>query len=392
MARPPILSGYRCYHCGSDQTSKAGMARGKQRFKCRGCSKFFREDPKLPSGDWDPRTRRKHDLPSASQLILELQSIAHHVLKKTPTTNDINELSKKGRSHSLATYYAVFGSFVTAIRRARLKQHYLQEFNEMQRKVLLDELRALSKRLKRPLLGKDVMAARKKKWVSPINHFQLAFGTVPNAIAIAKVAPKVKYSREELIAVMRKLDAKLDRPVEAKDIDELYHTCKGPSHRQFDRIFGGLEKARKAAGAKTGYKKAGTHTGYWQKYTQQELIAQLKALGKKLGKKPNLKDINTASKEGACASHTSFTSMFGSLPQAYHAAGFHEIEKNARKHTDKEIIASIKKLAKELGRFPGYHDLMAGSKAGKCPSPGTIVRRIGKLTEIRERFVHPTAA
>jgi hypothetical protein len=128
MARPPVLSGFRCYHCGSDQTSKAGMARGKRRFKCRGCGKFFREDPKLPTGDWDPRKRKKYDLPPASRLILELQSLAQNDLKRTPTTNDINELSKAGRCHSLATYYAVFGSFVTAIRRSRLKQHYLQQF------------------------------------------------------------------------------------------------------------------------------------------------------------------------------------------------------------------------------------------------------------------------
>lgn len=241
------------------------MARGKRRFKCRGCGKFFREDPKLPSGDWDPRKRKKHDLPLAAHLILELQSLAQNVLKRTPTTNDINELSKADRCHSLATYYAVFGSFVTAIRRSKLKQHYLQQFTAAQRELMLDELRALSRRLKRPIIGKDVQdaihaantSAKKtaftppqtrrevKRLVSPINHYQLAFGTVPAAIAAAGVGPKVKWSREELIAVLRKLDKKLDRPVEAKDIDELYHAGKGPSHRQFARTFGSLAKARR---------------------------------------------------------------------------------------------------------------------------------------------------
>jgi hypothetical protein len=232
------------------ETSKAGIARGKRRFRCRACRKFFREDPALPDGNSTYRSRRKQDLPTAGQLILELQSIAQHVLKKTPTTSDIINLSKQGRSHSLATYYAVFGSFVTAIRRAKLKQHYLQEFSEVERKRMLNELRELSKRLKRPIIGKDVFAARKKKLVSPISHFQLAFGTVPNAIAEAGVAPKTKYTREELIQILRKLDAKLDRPFEAADIDELYRQGIGPSHRTYDRVFGGMAKARAAAGTK----------------------------------------------------------------------------------------------------------------------------------------------
>ncbi len=36
--------------------------------------------------------------------------------------------------------------------------------------------------------------------------------------------------------------------------------------------------------------------------------------------------------------------------------------------------------------MPTYHELVAASKAGKCPAPGTILRRIGKLTDLKSKF------
>lgn len=157
MPRPVILSGHRCFHCGSDQTSKGGLAKGKQRCKCRTCKRFFIVDREFDRNEPD-RPQRKNGLPTVGRLIVELQSLARNTLNRTPTTADINRLSKEGKSHSLNTYYEVFGSFVAAIRRSGLKQHYRQQFKESDRKFMLAELRSLSRRLKRPLLGKDVMA------------------------------------------------------------------------------------------------------------------------------------------------------------------------------------------------------------------------------------------
>lgn len=73
--------------------------------------------------------------------------------------------------------------------------------------------------------------------------------------------------------------------------------------------------------------------------------------------------------------------MFGDLPTAYRKAGFENAK--PRSYTDDEIRSALKNLAKKTGRMPTYHELVAASKAGKCPSPGTIVRRIGKLTELK---------
>jgi hypothetical protein len=368
------------------ETCKAGIAHRsrKRRFRCRGCRKFFIENPEIKSGSSKKRWV-KADLPSRSRLMLELKAIGQE-LGSAPTTKDWVQLRKQERVYPIYIYYAVFGSFLDAVKLAKLKPRYKQEFDEVDREKMLEELRVLSRKLKRPLFGEDVFAARKKKKVSPINHYQIAFETVPAAIAAAGVAPKIIYTREEMIGILRKLDAKLDRPVQKSDIDELYHAGKGPAAHTLEKKFGGMAKARRVAGVIRHYRKAKGQTRYWQKYTPEELIEQLKRLGKKLGRKPTDRDINAASKLGQCASAEPFTSIFGSLREAYRAAGFFEVAKTHRRHTDAQIIAAIKKLKKELGKFPGYHDLRKASIAGKCPTPNTINRRLGKLTEIKLRF------
>jgi hypothetical protein len=242
VPRKPLLSTIGCSHCGGFETSKAGFTKNKkQRFYCRACRRFFRENPA-------PKKTAKVSsaaLPSAGNLILKLIALSQR-LGGTPTTTDILELSKKGRIFSLDTYYAVFGSFNDALRRARLPFRYNQEFDK---EKLIGELRELYAKLKRPLIGKDVLAARERKEVSSLYHFQRAFGSVPLAIAAAG-AGKKKYSRDEMIKILRQIDAKLDRPLLVRDIDELYRAGKGPSECAVEREFGGITKARAAAKVK----------------------------------------------------------------------------------------------------------------------------------------------
>jgi hypothetical protein len=311
MPRKPLPSKIVCYHCESRETSKAGFNRGKQRYYCRACRRWFRENPVITAGGKRNKDGRSKSLPSKGHLILSLQAIAQR-LGKTPTTTDINELSKGGRSYPLDNYYDVFGSFTEAIKKAGLKANYKQKFDK---EKLLGELRELRAKLKRPLLGKDVATARKKGKVSSVYHFQRAFGSVPKAIEAAGAGKKV-FTREEMIAILRKVASKLDRPVLASDIDELFRLGTGPSHRAIEREFGGMAKARKAAGITNSYKKASVATRHWQKYTPEELIEQLKNLGEKLGRKPTDRDINRASKEGVCASAATFARMFESLPNS----------------------------------------------------------------------------
>lgn len=89
------------------------------------------------------------------------------------------------------------------------------------------------------------------------------------------------YSRAEMLAILRGLDATLDRPIQGLDIQRQYEAGKGPSLKMFLKTFGTLSKARRAARTQTAYRKAQERTTFWQKYTKEELVTQLKALGRK---------------------------------------------------------------------------------------------------------------
>ena len=316
MPRPPLPSKIVCYHCDSRETSKAGFTRGKQRYYCRSCRRWFRADPVIPGGEKSKRAHSKV-LPSQSHLILSLRAIAQR-LGRTPITTDITALASAGRSYSLTDYYEVFGSFPEAVKKAGLPANYKKVFDKDK---LIGELRALHAKLKRPLLGKDVVAARKKGRVSSIYHFQRAFGSAPKAIAAAGAGKKI-YTREEMIRILRRLDQLLSRPVLAADIDEWFRAGKAPSHRAIEREFGGMGKARRAAGINNLYRTAAGGQRHWRKYTPEILIEQLQALGAKLGRRPTDRDINRGSKDGRCASAATFARMFGSLAKAYQKAGF----------------------------------------------------------------------
>lgn len=381
MGRPPIPSGIICYHCGSKETSKAGFGKHqKQRFYCRACRRWFIENPEIRTGK--KKRRKTDDLPSKQYLIADLKEVARE-LGRTPTTYDWRQLREQERVYPLYVYYAVFGSFLTAVKRAKLKPKYKQEFDSSDRERLLRELRELRRKLGRPLFDEDVDAARRRGEVSPPYHFLRAFGSVPAAIEAAG-ASKKNYSREELIAILKTLDMTLDRPIQAADLQRLYDEGEAPSVKIFLKEFGSLSKARRAARAKATYRKAKTRTKHWQKYTKEELIAQVKALANELGRKPTDRDINAASKLGVCASSSSFASMFGSLPAAYRAAGYTRAKPGSYKV--EEIVSALRKLSEKVGRMPTFHEIRRASIRGECPSPGTIVRRIGKLTDLKPQF------
>jgi hypothetical protein len=248
MRKRRVPPGLRCYRCGSRDITSSGMTKhGKRRFQCHGCRLHFSENAKLPAGPYDYSAEVKNP-PPVRRLILELKALAQHVLHRTPTYDDIIELSRKGRAHSLRNYYAVFGSFPNALNAARLRSRWRQQFGETEKKNLLAELRKLRKKLKRPLIAKDVHAARARKEVSPLSHFQAAFETVPRAIRAAGAGRRCEQTREEMIASLRELDARLKRPVGADDIRRISVVGKCSPVYAIRKEFGGIEQARAAAG------------------------------------------------------------------------------------------------------------------------------------------------
>lgn len=148
-----------------------------------------------------------------------------------------------------------------------------------------------------------------------------------------------------------------------------------------------MSKARKVAKVQNAYVTAVKKDGYWTRYTDEEVIVQLQTLGKRLGRKPTDRDINEASGDFTFASASTVAGMFGGLHNAYRAAGFENIK--PREYMDADLVESLRSLTKELGRFPLYVELLTLSKAGQCPSPGTVSRRIGRLRDIKTMFDEP---
>lgn len=379
VQRYPVSLNIRCYHCGSMETSKAGFHKEKQRYFCSACKRGFRESPAYIKGRGEKRNfwvRKK--LPSAGHLILELRAIAQNVLRRTPQTADIGELSKKRRSNSLNTYRAVFGTFSEALRRARLTPDYPRQYPPEQ---MIEELRALRRKLGRPLLKRDIAAACKKGKAPSFYFLRREFGSILKALEAAGAGRK-PYSREEMIDCLRKLDARLERPVRRRDINELYRAGKGPSSKTVYKMFGGMTKVRLAAGIKRRKPQPVVEVvAPRPKYTAEILIAQFQALAKKLGRPPSARDIAKASKLGLCAGLTTYQTTIGGMPEVRRRAGIEEI--NYARYTDEEILVALKKLKEELGRFPTDHDLRNGSKAGKCPDPKTVFSRLGNMSEVR---------
>jgi hypothetical protein len=315
MPRPPLPSNIICCHCGSTETCKAGFNRGKQRYHCRACHRKSRENPRLP-GDKRRSPSKPELLPPQSHMILELLAIAQKI-GNTPAAKDIEGLSK----YSVKSYYQAFSNLSEAFKKAGLKPRYNQILDKDK---LLEEIRILRAELKRPLLAKDIKRSRIKGKISPPDHYKRAFGSVSSAIKAAGAGIK-KYTREEMIEIIRKIDSKLARPVLASDVDEWFRAGRGPSLQAIEREFGGLGKARRAANVKNVFRKGDHFTLAWQKYTPDMLIEQLKSLGGKLGRKPIDRDINRASNEGLCASAATFVRMFGSLNAAYREAGYKQL-------------------------------------------------------------------
>lgn len=404
MGMPPVLSGHRCYHCGSTKTSKDGFSRfngqEKQRFFCRSCGRRFRERPDRPKVPGQPEKQRvPKNAPSAAHLVLELRALAQR-LGRTPTLQDVRERSKRRLGSSDGTYRGVFGSFREALRRARLTPGHLRQYSPER---IIAELRALRKKLGRPLLVRDVLRAA-KTGRAPSRYFMTrAFGSPIEALRAAGVARKA-YNRAEMISCLRALDASLDRAVTREDIKELYRQGKGPSVDALRSEFGGLTQAARIAGMKrnSSLPREFRRKGRRHPFTDDQLIACLKALADKLGHPPAISDVNEGSKNKVCPSAHTYQLRFGSMIEAFRRAGFDLVEspaglkrkyfirrkgrKDRPKYTDEELLATVRRFIADTGRFPMQKELIAANRAAGGPSADSVIAHLGKLSDIRKRY------
>jgi hypothetical protein len=230
-----------CVYCQGRWLTRSGRHQnGRPRYKCQDCGRTF-VDPAL-------RTKRIPPDVTPSQLILKLKALAER-LGHTPAASEVDREFKKGFPFKVNDYVRAFGSYSAATKKAGLIRNYRRIFNEQEKEFMLDQLRALSRRYRRPVTAEEVRLARSRGVaVSPVTHYQKAFGSVAKALAAAGVAVKRKYTDDELISILRKLDLKLEHPVMRADINRLAREGKCMTSDRIAQRFGSLKQARQRCG------------------------------------------------------------------------------------------------------------------------------------------------
>jgi hypothetical protein len=314
-------------------------------------------------------------------MILELHTLAQR-LGRTPTVTDIQEQARMGLAYSLHTYEAVFGRYSEALRRARLTPKYPNQYDQ---KKMIAELRAFRKKFGRPLTIEDVRKARNRgEAVSAIYHYTRAFGSVGKAIAAAAAGKQRDRDRWEMIQFLKELDAELGRVVIEPDILRKFNEGRGPSSVAILKEFGSLQAARRAAGIRLAVGRAKDQSRYGRTYTDEELIAYLKKLGRELRRTPGQEDLRAASAKGLGPQSATIAKRFGTLTAAFRKAGFTDLY--TRSYTEKQLEAYLRRLSRKLGRFPSAGDMNRASREGKGPCATTVLRKLGPISKIKKRF------
>jgi superfamily II DNA or RNA helicase len=304
-------------------------------------------------------------------LIAQFQAEAKR-LEKKPSSHEITTASQAGRTASTGTFLRAFGSWGELLEAAGLGAN-----KDYDKKTLIAQLQAEGKLLGRAPTSTDVMASSKARRTASNKTFLVMFGSWNDALTAAgfKVIER-DNSREGLIAQLQSEAKRLRRTPFMTDMDVSSKACRTATGGTFMRVFGSWNDALLAAGLEINrarsYTKEALVTqlqneakrlgrtptqphiiraskekrtanvkvfidefGSWNEalttaglevnivhgdFRPKTLIAELRAEAKRLGRTPNAKDINLASKEGRTASLSKFGHVFGSHNKAIEAA------------------------------------------------------------------------
>lgn len=216
--------------------------------------------------------------------------------------------------------------------------------------VLVHQLQSLSVQLKRtPTMNDIINAARQEKCAS-YHAFTKAFGTLQNALKVAKLPLNYNqdFSETALIAQLRDLSGAVGRPLTQRDVLKASRAGTCARLATFKRVFGSPGAA---------FQKPGVSP--MERFERENLLSQYRALSKKLGRPATIQDLDEASDRGQCAGYHSFKTRLGGLEQTRLEAGFGRVPR--RKFTRQELIDQLKSLAKKLGRTPTAQDVREAS-------------------------------
>ncbi len=412
MEKGNVLSEYSCYHCGSLNGKKAGFADNARRMMfCRDCRRHYiahtaqpsrltvrkvktpdaasikpKESSKSPKGNSTAVTPRKY---TTEEIIASLQEL-DSTLDRRIRRGDIENFHKKGKGPSVKEVIDTFGGTLNAIKVAGVKMYplfspgrvrgYQSKYAD---RKLISDLKNLGRALKRPPLGRDIKHAAKQGLCASVETYIRKFESLVNARRIAGFpAPRLSaYTEVELIACLKDLIQRLGRFPTYADIEQAADSGLCPPLSVFLKEMGPLGKVHQKHFPDARKKAVSA------KYTDEDLLADLRRLIKELGKFPTYKEMLAAHTRGTCAYPLTIFNRFGNshdICRRYFPEMLHSLSN--RIYTNDEIITAIRRLVDETGTFPTRSAIDTACRENKCPSSSTIISRFGGLSKFRRQY------
>lgn len=341
------------------------------------------------------------------EIIESLQKLTLR-LGHLPRYQDVNAASRRSETPGTTTLENKFGSFNKALKKARLEDlitdlppDWSLRMVKYTRKDVIRSLRDLTEYLGRVPTLSDIAEASRLGTCPSKSRIIRTFGALDKARRAAGLyemigksatgsdpgsyqAKAKSYTESEVFEMLQKLTRRLGHVPTTAEIDRASKRRECPSIRYLRKKFGSIVKARELAQLTDV---APLKHRVLKKYTKKEIIRHLRELTERLGRMPRQKDADTASKEGFCPSANTIRYHFGTFKKGCQAARLSEIAPTMRyakqAYTKKEIIESLRRLTRMLGRVPGFNDVAAASKQGLCPGTTTLATHFGSFTRAR---------
>lgn len=249
-------------------------------------------------------------------------------------------------------YLRCFGTWNNALRSAGLPaaQERIQRTDD----ELISDLKHKAEKLGRTPTAKEV--DKDPNMASSSVYAKRFGGRWSSVVAAAGLEPirKYSYSKEELVEALRRKIRELGH---VPTLREMLDDPNMPSLGAYTRVFGSWVSALAEADQSPSRRD----------YTDEELIKMLQDAAKKLGRNPR----NNEFKKLGLPYRSTYENHFGSWKQTLIAAGLAVVHV---KLTREELIASIIKKAKELGRTPQRRDIDSDKS---LPSASQYAREFG---------------
>jgi hypothetical protein len=192
---------------------------------------------------------------SEVEILVRLRELGQE-LGRTPVYCDLVNAGKRPGFPSVGTIVRHFGRLSTALKRAGFDSN---ERKGRAREALIEQLRRLTRELRRIPTSRDISAAQGR--CSAPMTFVRHFGSMVAARKAARTEEVLmeigalgrpsrvgeRFERDALIGYLRALAQQLGRPPSSGDIRKACRENGGPGARPFLREFGGIPAERKAA-------------------------------------------------------------------------------------------------------------------------------------------------